>query len=95
MSVTGKEVAKKPFTLSRRIFHAIRKFVFESDKALEEGYAPKYRYLPIVSGLIVPVCFIISEHCEYCALTLNCVTPSSPSCWKCPGLRSVTRHIQK
>lgn len=49
-------VVKKPYTVSRRVFHNVRKFISSSDKTLEEGYAPKYRYLPILSGLIVPVC---------------------------------------
>jgi Gpi18-like mannosyltransferase len=49
-------VVKKPYKVSRRAFHATRKFIFEPEKGLEEGYTPKYRYWPIISGCIVPVC---------------------------------------
>jgi hypothetical protein len=48
-------VVKKPYTLSRWILHAIHAFVFDSDNKDLDGYSPKYRYLPIVSGLVVPV----------------------------------------
>lgn len=41
--------------LFRRVFHVTRVFIFQSDKTLEEGYSPSYRYLPIVSGVVVPV----------------------------------------
>ncbi|KIM33982.1 hypothetical protein M408DRAFT_88820 [Serendipita vermifera MAFF 305830] len=59
ISSTSVAVAKKPYTWSRRALRATRKFVFEPDKGLEEGYAPKYRYLPILSGLIVPFSILL------------------------------------
>jgi hypothetical protein len=67
ISAASITVVKKPYTLSRRVLHACHQFIFEPDKALTEGYSPKYRYLPIVSGLVVPV--------RYCILLafLSCI----------------------
>lgn len=48
-------VVKKPITFTGRVLHAVHKFIFVADKHLEEGYSPKYRYLPIVSAVVVPV----------------------------------------
>ncbi|PVG03251.1 hypothetical protein CPB86DRAFT_749431 [Serendipita vermifera] len=52
-------VVKAPYEVSRRAFHATRKFILEPDKGLEEGYTPKYRYWPIISGCIVPFSILL------------------------------------
>jgi hypothetical protein len=65
ISITTVAVVKKPYTLSRRILHAVHRFIFQPDKKLEESYSPKYRYLPIISGLVVPVSsrsYYLSNH---------------------------------
>jgi hypothetical protein len=46
---------KKPINFTARVLHAVRKFMFVADKQLEENYSPKYRWLLILSGVIVPV----------------------------------------
>lgn len=56
----ASNIVKQPYSLFRRILHALHQFIFVPDKNLEEGYAPKYRYWPIVSGCIVPVRYFLA-----------------------------------
>lgn len=58
ISKSSISVVKKPYSVARHGLQVAHKFLFRSDKSLQDGYAPKYRYLPIISGLIVPVRFI-------------------------------------
>lgn len=37
----------------------VGRFFFASDKSLDEGYSPKYRWLPIISGLLVPFSILL------------------------------------
>jgi len=88
-SISLASVAKRLYTLPRRVLHACHKFIFEPDKALEEGYAPQHRYLPIISGLVVPVSSLASP--LFSAKTTDPASAlflfSSPFYWKCLALQ--------
>ncbi|KAG8800137.1 hypothetical protein FRC19_000212 [Serendipita sp. 401] len=59
ITAANRIIVKKPLGFFGRILQAIRRFIFEPDKKLEEGYSPKYRYLPILSGVIVPFSILL------------------------------------